>query len=984
MPLYLRTLGGLRLEGSSFRRPKPLLLLAYLALEGTQPRYHLAELFFMDTHDKMNSLSRALSYLRQEVPGVIEADNKKVWATISCDAAELLNLTDAKQFEKCLELYQGAFVMDYDLELRGDLEEWVLSTRDILKGKAKNAFLGIGESEAAKGNFSQAALLAEKAYRLGETSDLEPDDFGRLYNLLYAGSSPLAAEVKREAEEFEIPLELSREEAKAHLSEASDIKIDIPNNLPPPKTSFVGRDQELIEIAMQLAKKDCRLLTLHGMGGIGKSRLAIQAATEQLQVTNPAFKDGVYFVTLDALTSSELIPSSIAEALGLELQGQEDTLTQVKRFIGKKHILLLLDNYEHLMAGATLTSKLLEACPNLKLLVTSRERLNVEEEWVLTLDGLTVPTSIQLSEVERFDALHLFVQRAKRAMLEFSLTQETLPHALKICQLVEGSPLGIELAAVWVKTLPVSEIAKEIESNLSVLEAPTKNMAERHQSIRAAFEHSWKLLSAREQEVLRKLSVFVGGFRREAAVEVVGATLPILASLVDKSLLRVSEDGRYDRHPLLYQFSLKKFLEYSEEEVVSRNKHATYYSNFLQRLVGRNLQNESLNLIELELRNIEGAFKWLVFTNQFGEKQANSDLDLYFVRRAKFQEGIRFFSEIAAQLDGNLKTQSIPKALMMLHQAALHCFRNEYSRAETLASKSLMVLSKIKNPRYLGLAQTTSALIAEAKGDFAKAKSYCESALANAKVVRDYQSIGTLHFNLSQLERNLGNYSVSYEHCVEALNLFRQEKNSFGEASVLLSLGELKLELNQVDEALSILSRTLNIASEIKYYALLGYVKNALAQAHLRRGNADKAHMLCEEALQLTEENGEQLSKGIIHRTLGEIALLKNQLTKAKDNLQTSFLIIKEQQRFTELQTVLVSLSKACLQNGSWEEANYLLHSVLSHSSSSVYDKRRAKELLQTLYQNKGELEKPSVQFEGMSLEVIINSTLSRFSNSFR
>jgi predicted ATPase len=385
------------------------------------------------------------------------------------------------------------------------------------------------------------------------------------------------------------------------------------------------------------------------MGGIGKSRLAIQAANEQLQVTNLSFKDGVYLVTLDALTSSELIPSSIAEALSLELQGQEDTLSQVKRFIGKKHILLLLDNYEHLMAEATLTSKLLEACLNLKLLVTSRERLNVEEEWVLTLDGLAIPTSTELSEAERFDALHLFVQRAKRAMLEFSLTQETLPHALKICQLVEGSPLGIELAAVWVKTLPVSEIAKEIESNLNILEAPTKNIAERHQSIKAAFEHSWKLLSEKEQEVLRKLSVFVGGFRREAASEVAGATLPILASLVDKSLLRVSDRGRYDRHSLLYQFMQAKLSDNFGERTRVQDIHGQYFLCFVKELA-HSRNKDSFEKVDEELQNIHTAVNWATDHLKIEELKNLSELSIYYETRAKFHEGAILFTQVAKNL----------------------------------------------------------------------------------------------------------------------------------------------------------------------------------------------------------------------------------------------------------------------------------------------------------------------------------------------
>ena len=255
--------------------------MAYLALEGPKPRRYLADLFFMDAADRMNSLSRAFSYLRQEVPGSIETDPKKAWTTLKCDALELLNLSENKQYEKSLELYKGGFAVDYKLELSEELSEWLYGTREILAAKARNAFLISGEQEASKGNFSQAAFLAEKAYKLREASELEPDDFGRVYKLLYAGNSPLAAEVKKEAEGFDIPLNLSREEAKAQF-ETSEVIQEIPNNLPLAKTTFVGRDQELIEIAQQLAKPECRLLTLHGMGGIGKSRTAIQVAYDQI------------------------------------------------------------------------------------------------------------------------------------------------------------------------------------------------------------------------------------------------------------------------------------------------------------------------------------------------------------------------------------------------------------------------------------------------------------------------------------------------------------------------------------------------------------------------------------------------------------------------------------------------------------------------------------------------------------------------------
>jgi predicted ATPase len=859
MPMYLRTLGGLSLEGSSFQRPKPLLLLAYLALEGPKPRRYLAELFFMDAADQMNSLSRALSYLRQDVPEVIEADNKKVWATVKCDAAELLSLTDSKQFEKCLELYEGGFAEDYDLELNEELEEWLYGTREILAAKARNAFLVLGETEASKGNFSQAALVAEKAYKLREAVELEPDDFARLYNLLYAGNSPLAAEVRKEAESFEIPLELSREEAKAQLSEIIETAHDIPNNLPPPKTSFIGRDQELIEIAQQLSKKDCRLLTLHGMGGIGKSRLAIQAAYDQLK--SKQFKDGVYFVTLDALTSAELIPSSIAEALSLELQGQEDTLSQVKRFLGKKHVLLLLDNYEHLMAGATLTSKLLEACPNLKLLVTSRERLNVEEEWVLTLDGLAVPSTTQLSEAERFDALNLFVQRAKRAMLEFSLTQENLPHALKICQLVEGSPLGIELAAVWVKTLPVSEISTEIESNLNILETPTKNIPQRHQSIRAAFEHSWKLLSDKEQEVLRKLSVFVGGLRREAASEVAGATLPILASLVDKSLLRVSEIGRYDRHDLIYQFARERLQEDDEEQHSCQKQHAHYYQSLAleaePHLKGGDKQDFWLSRLTEEINNISIVIDRAIVQNnaELALSTINS-LAEYFVARGLFRQGREYYRRVLSLPAAKQHPEKFARAFN--YSGFLASLEGDYADGKRLLNKSLVQYQKISYNQGIAESLNNLGTIESLQGSYSRAQALHEESLELRRMLGQELAIAESLSNLGNLAHFQGDHIRAQELHNESLNLRRELHDHSGIAISLNNLGSITTKLGDYSRAQTLFEECLNLSQKDERKILLPYVLINLGQVTFLRGNIPIAANYYQHSLKLAQENNQK------------------------------------------------------------------------------------------------------------------------------
>lgn len=284
---------------------------------------------------------------------------------------------------------------------------------------------------------------------------------------------------------------------------------------------------------------------------------------------------------------------------------------QLQRHIATKNMLVVLDNYEHLLAGVSLAADLLRACSNLTLLATSRERLNLKEEWLFAVEGL--PFAGKAVD-EHTDASKLFAERARQAQPAFSLA-ENVPAVREICRLVEGSPLGLELAAVWVRVMPCAEIAAEI-SNLDFLTTNARNVAERHRSLRAAFEHSWHLLNAREQDVFRKLSVFKGGFTREAAAEVVGSTIPLLLSLVDKSLLRVGERERFDRHVLLQQYAQaqEKLSEHPEQERVEA-KHAAYFSDLAEHLAFEtdgSQPGRAYARLEAELENFRAAWGWVL------------------------------------------------------------------------------------------------------------------------------------------------------------------------------------------------------------------------------------------------------------------------------------------------------------------------------------------------------------------------------------
>ena len=351
------------------------------------------------------------------------------------------------------------------------------------------------------------------------------------------------------------------------------------HHLPPAPTPFVGREGELAEIEQLLSDPACRLLTLVGPGGIGKTRLALEAA--HVMVDTATFPNGVYFASLQPLTSPEFIISTIADALSFQFYSGADPRQQLLDYLREKSLLLVLDNVEHLLEDISLVSEMLAAAPGVHILATSRERLNLREEWVLEVSGLNSPAVETEINLESYSAIELFVQQARRVSVGFALDNANQSAVVRICHLVGGMPLGIELAAAWVRALSCEQIADEIERSLDVLETPTRNIEPRHRTMRAALDQSWQLLSDVEQNVFKRLSVFRGGFTREAAEYVARATLRTLTGLVDKSMVRVNAGGRYDLQELLRQYAEEKLGEMPAEQEQTRDRHSTYYADFM-------------------------------------------------------------------------------------------------------------------------------------------------------------------------------------------------------------------------------------------------------------------------------------------------------------------------------------------------------------------------------------------------------------------
>lgn len=387
-----------------------------------------------------------------------------------------------------------------------------------------------------------------------------------------------------------------------------------------PQTAFfIGRDDELRDISALMHNPLCRLLTLVGPGGIGKTRLALEIVSSQLGL----FPDGVHIAYLQATPSADLLVSAVAEALDFRFQPDGDPQSQLINYLRYQSALLVLDNFEHLADGAAFVSDILAAATAVKLLVTSRERLSLQEEWVYEVRGLDCPAHDGEPDIEGYGAVQLFVHSARRVSPHFRLTKLCKSPVVRICRLVGGMPLGIELASAWTRALPCEEIAREIERSLDVLETSARNVPPRHRNMRAVFAPTWHRLLEEEQHVFMKLSVFRGGFTREAAESVAGATMRTLRSLVDKSLVRLDGNGRYTLHELLRQYGAEQLHNSPPEQEQTLNLHRACYMALLARceqmIVFRGQPKEALEIMENELENMRLAWQRAVLQGQFAE-----------------------------------------------------------------------------------------------------------------------------------------------------------------------------------------------------------------------------------------------------------------------------------------------------------------------------------------------------------------------------
>jgi predicted ATPase len=698
------------------------------------------------------------------------------------------------------------------------------------------------------------------------------------------------------------------------------------------------------------------LLTLVGPGGIGKTHLAIQSAAAQRKV----FADRVYFVPLVGISSAEFMTPAIAQAVGLNFAGPTDPRAQLINYLRGKKMLLLLDNLEHLLDGVELVTRVLECAPGLRLLVTSRERLDLRGEWVFEVQGLPVPAHDQVEGLESYGAVDLFLQSARRTWMNFELPVQERPYLARICRLVEGMPLGIELAAAWVQVLSCREIAQEIERGLGFFSTSARNVPERHRSMRAVFDHSWALLAEKERQVLRRLSVFRGGFRREAAEIVAGADLPLLAALAAKSLLRCASTGRYDLHELVRQYAAGHLREDPDAESDTRDRHSAYYTDYVGQLEGSlkgARQLEALVEMDAEIDNIRSAWRRAVTRSQVAAiRKPIRALWCFYEIRGWFQEAEDSFgwaAEMLAQaFEAKTETEAAVRVLceyIRANQGWFYFKYGELEESQKLLSPSLAALRSFAATADVMDVLYFLGVLEWFTGDYARARAHFLEELALATQIGDLWSVTLAHGNLGLVAQTIGEYGEAQERWETTLAGARTLGDQRLIASALHFFGRLKCTLGAYDEARAYLRESLALSTVVGDRWIHGLALGQLGQVAHIAGEYDEAVRMFRDSLALVREVSEVWSTLQALKGLGATMLAMGQYDESHSAFCEAFTVAKEMQAWPEALDALVGLANWSARQGELEAALAQTVLVRNHPATKQETKTQAAQLCREL-----------------------------------
>lgn len=635
------------------------------------------------------------------------------------------------------------------------------------------------------------------------------------------------------------------------------------NNLPLQLTSFVGREKELEEIKQVM--ESTRLLTLTGVGGSGKTRLALQVAAE----TIGNFRNGVFFVPLAPIKNPALVASIIGQALGIAEETGRSILDSLKDYLQSKSLLLLLDNFEQVVSAAPLIAELLAACGELKILVTSREGLHISGEREYSLPSMTLPDLTQLPSLEslsQFAAVELFIQRAQAVKPDFKITNDSARAIAEICSQLDGLPLAIELAAARIKVLPPHVIRARLEHRLEFLTDGARDLPERQRALRKAIAWSYDLLDEDERKLFQRISVFVSGCTVDAVEAVIGDNpdriflSDQLGSLVDKSLLRevdgINGEQRFVMLETLREFGLGQ-LDSSGERETTQKRHADFFLALAEESEASSESAEQVQWMDRmgqEYDNLRAALEWSKAAQDTSEicLRLAGALGFFWEVRGHFSEGRQQLSVILSM--SIAQGQTAARAKLLARAAELAYRQSDYPATASLAKESLSIYRKMG----------------------------------------DKQGMASMLIKLGNAATERGSYTTASHFLEEALIIWRERKDKHGTARALISLGWNALRSGETRLAKLRLEEALSLSQELGDARRMGFELSGLGEVALRQRDYAHATQLMEESLEVRRKLGNKWGIGVSLGMLGWVAMRERDWDRAVTMLRESLKMRQE------------------------------------------------------------------------------------------
>jgi DNA-binding SARP family transcriptional activator/predicted ATPase len=933
----------------SFRSESERALLVYLAMNPDRPhsRESLASLLWPDVdEDKARNnlrvtlfrLRKALtthdkstSWLHADPDGIfIAKEGLKVDALAFDDLVETLDNSalvqahKAKTYKEAAELYRGEFLQGFHIADGTPFGEWSRLKRERFHRTVLMVLWKLADYYQRRGNLNEVLKYAQRQLELEPWREEAHRQMMRVLAMNGERTAALA--------QFEICRRILEQEFQVRPTAETEILrerieglyVSRSSHLPQPRTPFVGRNRELAQLGELLADPINRLISLVGPGGCGKSRLALHLSSLHIQ----AFMHGVHWVDLAVLDSAEQIFAAVASTMEFSPPPDRDPVNAFLDYLAGKEMLLILDNFEHLTKGAPLVDRLLDASSNLRLITTSRTPLSSLYERVFLVDGL----SLEMEGPGYSDAVCFFESVAQRTSASFKLTGSNITDVMRVCALVGGLPLAIEMSAVLMDSLTAGEIAERIVNEVKTLHLDG-NIPARHRSMQAIFFASWDLLSEDTRIGLSHLSVFSGAFDFEAASTVAGVSLPVLRTLVKWSLLRRRDDegGKavYSFHPLVKEFA-QQHLSRADLDA-ARDAHLNYYQNFLEQqghFMNTPSEPEAMRAVDLRLADVRRALQHAIARR---EVTRFTPLLFFLVKfydfQADFLEAEGLFEEIVRAMQSiNASEVDLSQALVCLAWYKMRL--GLIDEAESMANQALELAMPAKVPVHLVLVHVPNLLGLIALNyhcDAARAASLIQEALEAAYQYDDAFGIASFTCNLGYVALEEGNLEAAEKLAYESLRAFEKMGDRWGESAALGLLGNLFTKRGEYKRSEQFIERLLKLQQEIDYRRGVAKTLYQLGELTRMRADFNRALPLLSEALVLTREMGE----------VGQITLVSVSLTRTHlslGDLRSAKLVLRGWLRETRgikpissLLAGITLLAQLAVAEGSREKAIRLL-----------------------------------------------------------